>query len=626
MGDLTNISGIGEAGPGYNPTEEEAKALKLVDKHYTEARKYRKRYDANFHEYYQQYRGKQWKEKRPSYRNSEVLNFIFAEIETSIPILTDTRPDIEYIPEDPSDFQFAEIITKVVSSKWDRDLYAKILTDGIKDSLLYGTSISYVPWKQSMAYGLGDFDFVTIDPGYFYPDPNIRDNINDDYCEFVVHVEPMSVGKVKLMWPDKAKYVTADSNSVIESSAANRNIDDNLTLKSPIDSRVLVSDGSSYIRDTTNQVLVITDWMKSDEIVEERLEEVDPDSGEIREAFQTKLKYPTGRRIIIANGVLLEDGPNPYEDGKFPFAALIDHNLPREFWGIGEIENLKSPQQIINKVFSYMLDVLTIMGNPIWIVDTNAGIDTDTLTNRPGGIVEKNPGSEVRREAGVQLQPFIMELFQTLYGNVISKLGANSEVSNGIAPSANTSGFQIQLLQEAAQTKLRAKSRNIEYFLRDVGDLFLCRILQFYDQPRIIRLTNDQQGAQYFKFHVEKRPDPANPNSTVSYGVVRELAAGPDGQVIEGNPQEYAIKGRLDVKITTGTTLPFAKAERQKRAQELYQLGIIDAEEYLDQIEYPNKEKIIEKLKQRQAAAAQAPPSPDGKLPPIPGQTPPAPA
>jgi len=77
-------------------------------------------------------------------------------------------------------------------------------------------------------------------------------------------------------------------------------------------------------------------------------------------------------------------------------------------------------------------------------------------------------------------------------------------------------------------------------------------------------------------------------------------------QLVPQEVKQYDIKGNLDIRITTGTTLPFAKAQRKAQAKELYQLGIYDAEDLLTDLEHPRKDKIVEKYNQRQQAAAEA--------------------
>jgi hypothetical protein len=63
---------------------------------------------------------------------------------------------------------------------------------------------------------------------------------------------------------------------------------------------------------------------KSDELVEEIVGEADdPETGVATKQYQTRKKYPNGRKIVVANGVLLRRRPNPYESGDFPFARSL---------------------------------------------------------------------------------------------------------------------------------------------------------------------------------------------------------------------------------------------------------------------------------------------------------------
>jgi hypothetical protein len=68
---------------------------------------------------------------------------------------------------------------------------------------------------------------------------------------------------------------------------------------------------------------------------------------------------------------------------------------------------------------------------------------------------------------------------------------------------------------------------------------------------------------------------------------------------------QFEIKGNLDIRITTGTTLPFARAQKKQQAKELFQLGIYDEEDLLTDLEHPRKESILEKVKERKDLAAQ---------------------
>lgn len=588
--------------PTYNPSEDELKAIRLVERLYQDAKRAREKHDKNWIDNYKFFKGKQWKEKRPSYRHSEVINYVFSEIQSVLVILTDNRPNIDVLPQDPSDYEFAQILSQILTSKWDANAWSYVLAEAILDAAIYGTAIAEVPWKSELAEGLGDFTFETVDPLYFYPDPNARHKVNDEYCGHTLTAIPTDVGKLKTKYPDKAAFIKPDTTNLGVDDSTREDADD-VKVKSPVDNRVLLESGISYANGKSGQALLLCAYLKSDEVIEECIgNDVDVETGLEKELYQTKKKYPNGRKIEVVGGVLLSDSDNEYS--KFPYARLVDHIMPREFWGVGEVEQLKSPQQIVNKLVSYLLDVLILTGNPVWVVDTSSGVDTDHLTNQPGLIIEKNPGSEVRREMGVQLQPFVMQALEHFSERVMGKLGSTSDVSRGVAPSANPSGFAIEQLQEAAQTKLRGKSRNVETFLKDVGDLMVDRILDGYSIPRVVRLTNNESAPTYFTFHVSDAVDEAGEVKKIAT-IIRKEFDEASGTYIEQAPEEYQIKSKLDIRISTGTSLPLAKAQKAMLADKLFNYKIIDAEEYLNQIDYPKKEKIIERLKQQAATMPQ---------------------
>lgn len=598
---MNGISNEGDPDSGFHQQDANAqKVVRMVERMFRQAKKAREKRSTDWVSNYKFVWGKQWEQARPSYRHSEVLNFTHAAIQTIIPILTDTRPNIQTIPEEPSDYEFSELLNQILVSKWDRDMYSRIVSEAIVDASIYGTAISEQGFDPDRLLGLGDITFKTKDPAYCYPDPNAED-INDGIGKYFILAEPTDVSIVKRKYPKMAHLIKSDLSDIESAKTSKLDMDD-YRIRSATDNLTLVQGDRSNDEEKSDQVLLITCYMHDDESEEQEIERQD-EFGKTKKAFQQVKKYPNGRKIVMANGSLLEDGDNPYTDGKFPYARFVDYIRPREFWGQGEVEALKGPQMVINKLLSYVMDTIVIMGNPIWVVSTDSGVDTNNLFNVPGSVVEKNPSGEVRREAGVGMPPHILALFDRVT-DLFDKISGIYEVSQGVAPSANSSGLAIERLQEAAQTKLRLKNRNMEQWLTQVGQQLVSRILQFYTVPRVIRLTENQGAEKYFRFHVQESMDES--------GLVQRTAAvtpitqDPSGQFIEGEISQYEIRGNLDVKITTGTSLPFAKAQKTARARELLELGIMDEEDYLTAIEWPNKERILEKLRRRKDAAAAA--------------------
>jgi len=71
-------------------------------------------------------------------------------------------------------------------------------------------------------------------------------------------------------------------------------------------------------------------------------------------------------------------------------------------------------------------------------------------------------------------------------------------------------------------------------------------------------------------------------------------------------PTNLQAAGKLDVKVTTGSTLPFAKAEKEQKLLQLFDRGIVDQQEVLQGTDFPNWEAVLQRVTERQQAAAAA--------------------
>jgi hypothetical protein len=140
----------------------------------------------------------------------------------------------------------------------------------------------------------------------------------------------MDIGLIKRKWPSKGKYVKPD----VDSNEFDRTDLDKVRFKSPTDNVTIFEAERPQDRDN-KQALVLEVYMKDHEIEEEKkVERVEVEGPEgvliqEKESFLQRKKYPGGRRVVIANGILLQDEKNPYEDGDFPYQKYSNYILGR---------------------------------------------------------------------------------------------------------------------------------------------------------------------------------------------------------------------------------------------------------------------------------------------------------
>lgn len=408
----------------------------------------------------------------PDYKSNHVSNLIYSTIESMRPIMFDGDPKFEAIPVTKDAVRYCNDVNTIMSYEWHRTgMKQKCIANSIY-TLCIGTSVFMLPYSFDGDNPEGDVEPVAVNPFNLYPDP-LATCVED--AEYIMYATYVHENILKQRYTDRVEDIEGGD---IQYSELAPNKSENAKID--------------------NQVLLIECWCRD----YTSMEDVEDEEGN---KAQT-LKYPLGRVIIAAPelGIIFEDKENPYETGRFPFFLFKDIDVPFRFWGEGEIKWLLSPQKAINDLSNQIIDNAKHTANMQWIVDKTAGIPKGQLNNRPGLIIRKNPGSEVRRDSPPSMPMYVSEMISRLENNIEVISGVH-DVTRGRNPGGIESGTAILALQDAAQTRIRLKISLHEEALSKLGTEWLARIKQFWTVNRLIpkQVADAQKLPEYGMVGIE---------------------------------------------------------------------------------------------------------------------------
>ena len=393
----------------------------------------------------------------PDYKSNYCNNLIYSTIESMRPIVFDGNPKFECVPATAEALQYSKDIDTALDFEWHRTkMREKLISNSIYTFVL-GTSVIMLPYVYS---DNDEFDGnvcpVIVNPFNLYPDP-LATSVED--AEYIIYATYEHENKLKKRYPEYADKIDGGDIKYEE----------------------LVNSRNENAR-ITNQILLLEVWCRDYTTIE--YEEVDKNGEKTK---KKKFKYPKGRVIICAPELELvfEDKENPYESGRFPFFIFKNTNVPFKFWGEGEVKYLLSPQQAVNDLSNQVIDNAKHTANMQWIIDKNAGIPKGELTNRPGLIIRKNPGAEVRRDSPPSMPMYVSEMI-TRNEQAIEVISGVHDITRGQTPTGIESASAIQALQEAANQRIRLKITLLEETLSDMGNEWLSRMKQFWKSNRVI--------------------------------------------------------------------------------------------------------------------------------------------
>lgn len=446
----------------YTPTEKERKLVEWVYSKFKQAYVAKAPLMDKWKEYMSAYKGTYFQNKNlPDYKSNEISNHVFSTIETIRPIMTDNNPKFLAVPSTPAGMEFSADVQTALDYEWDREKMPLKLPAQLIPMLVYGNAVWFVQWDGKDGE-YGNISIKPVDPFNIFPDP-LAESI--DNSEFLVYATYRNANQIKQQFPEKASAIEGSRITMSE----------------------LVAERDNNDTQDANQVLILEmwcrDWVTMDETVEGK----------------KQLKYPKGRVITCLPelGILLSDKKNPYKDGKFPFVLMKNYDIPFEFWGVGEVEQIMSPQHYVNELTNQIIDNAKNTANMQWIIDKNSGIGQGKLTNRPGLVIRKTPGSEVRRDTPPAMPNYVREQIEVLKKDIQDISGVFDSLK-GEQQGSITAASAILALQEASQARIRLKIKLMEASLSELAQIVYSRMQQFWKLDRWVRVT-DVEGNPSFR-------------------------------------------------------------------------------------------------------------------------------
>lgn len=557
----------------YTPTEKERKLVEWVYSKFKQAYVAKAPLMDKWKEYMSAYKGTYFQNKNlPDYKSNEISNHVFSTIETIRPIMTDNNPKFLAVPSTPAGMEFSADVQTALDYEWDREKMPLKLPAQLIPMLVYGNAVWFVQWDGKDGE-YGNISIKPVDPFNIFPDP-LAESI--DNSEFLVYATYRNANQIKQQFPEKASAIEGSRITMSE----------------------LVAERDNNDTQDANQVLILEmwcrDWVTMDETVEGK----------------KQLKYPKGRVITCLPelGILLSDKKNPYKDGKFPFVLMKNYDIPFEFWGVGEVEQIMSPQHYINELTNQIIDNAKNTANMQWIIDKNSGIGQGKLTNRPGLVIRKTPGSEVRRDTPPAMPIYVREQIEILKKDIQDISGVFDSLK-GEQQGSVTAASAILALQEASQARIRLKIKLMEASLSELAQIVYSRMQQFWKLDRWVRITDVEGnplfreiGAQVLSNDYDLKvmagsTMPVNRNAMLDLMIRLAQTNGEDGLPLVDRKAVLEFLPTGDKKAITDRFAEF-QTQQQQQLQQEQQMQMQQAQQQKGELDQSVTEQVMSMLQQ----------------------------
>jgi len=513
-------------------------------------------------------------EKRPVLS----INRIKPTIDLQKGIEIRSRTDIDARPRGSEDGGIADAITsgfKYVQDQNNADhKISDVFFDGLKcgigwievctndDPTEEEIAINYVSWKNV---------------GW---DPHAREILLDD-ARYMFKEKWVDLDVAQATWPDKSEELRAGMDSARAEGSTHTRVKPD---------QYASSEGLKWCDTLRDRVLLVQMYYKKPELsIFLKLK-----NGDAVEVTEEKLKaqpaivaHPAVIKVIkrpvdkiysciFTGGTILEaEAPLQEKHNRYPLIPFICY-LDEDGKPYGMTRNMKDPQREINKNRSQYSHIITTRR-----VFFESGALKDPLgakkeISRPDAWIELQVGAltnkrfEFSQDVAVAREHFeIMreakQELQEVSGAVEEQMGQQTNARSGIA---------IEARQRQGATVNTEPFDNLRLTKRRMGELMLALMRQHWTYEKVIRITDDQTGADKFV--------------TFNQNGQNMIAQGRFDIVVADHPETETTRNWM-----SKTLMDFATRQPPE-------IGLAMVQTALEMSDVPNKDKVMQRIKEAQ--------------------------
>lgn len=436
------------------------------------------------------------------------FNQILPKINAALGYQIANRMDIAYRPRNSqATDELGTTLSKLAMQIADNcDLHwheTQVYADGLIQQRGYFEV--YISYEDSL---LGEIKIEALDPLDVVPDPDAKSYDPDTWGDVCI-AKWLTYDEIEKLYGTQArnkleqeKPDDEDHGDDAEDEHRNKFGDSNTGYAnrlSVIDGgdgirRVRVIDRQKWVMENADCVITDTgDIRPIENMGEERVNAILAAGG-----FRTKRRINRVRWTVSTMNAVLFDDWSPFNHFTVvPFFPFFRRGVTR-----GLVDNAVGPQQMLNKTLNQTLHVVNTTANSGWITWSNTinNMRPDELEDRgaeTGLHIELKKGTKPE-EMPRKIQP--NQIPQGL-DRIVDRSAMLLEQATGINEAMmgqrgpETSGIAIQSRQFAAQQQLAVPLDNLARTRHLLASRILDLIQGFYDEPRIIRITKqDERG------------------------------------------------------------------------------------------------------------------------------------